>query len=164
MLGRGHMGDNPGWPLSEKPALFGLVSGTRFPLRTLDKLLVLPVWLTWKPTSYIKGTGRWWDRVQTFHPLDRISPLHSRIQAKNSPSLQNWEKVFQGNTKSKFSLDSESHCTKESMNLSCCRIKGSSSGPTKVTFPKLNGLPSFHLLVFAALSSRASWCKLMTPV
>lgn len=32
--------------------------------------------------------------------------------------LQSWEKVFQGNIKDKVSLGSESHCTKDSMNLS----------------------------------------------
>lgn len=62
-----------------------------------------------KPMPSSKGTnGRW--SLDFQHLLQ--SPPHSEKQAKTSSPLQSWEKVIQGNTKAKVSLDSQSHCTK----------------------------------------------------
>ena len=82
-------------------------------------------------------------------------------QAKSS------EKIFQGNTKAKVSLDSESHCTKDSMNLSLQNerrfwvkldLNTCAKWTTQeVALPEQNGLPS-------CVCNSQPRSKLMTPV
>lgn len=80
------------------------------------EVLELSNWLIWE-------THTKWQRHQKgieFRILAICYNLHFILGSRQCthPFLQSWQKVFQGNAKAKVSLDSESHCTKDSVNLS----------------------------------------------